>query len=95
VPIKRHKDCSVLWSVKEPIPNLAAPKRRPNVDMVDLFEEMLYQRASCGIRPMLYLSSNIDLECSMLMLLDDTGEVRWTTESQPAAKRTGYHVVTN
>ena len=81
--------------VKETISNLAVTRPRPNVDMVDLFEEMLYQRASCGIRPMLYLSSNTDLECSMLMLLDDRGEIQWTTEPQPAAKRAGYHVVTN
>lgn len=63
--------------------------------MVDLMEEMLFQRAASGIRPMLYVSSYTDLECSMLMLLDDTGEVQWSGTQQPAAKQIGYHMVTN
>jgi hypothetical protein len=81
--------------VKETIANLEAEPSQPRVDMVDLFEEMLYQRASAGIRPMLYVSSNTDLECSMLMLLDDAGEIQWSTGPQPELKRIGYHVVTN
>ena len=64
-------------------------------DMVDIMEEMLFQRAASGIRPVLYLSSYTDLECSMLMLLDDAGEARWATEQAPTAKQTGYHIVTN
>ena len=64
-------------------------------DIVDLVEEMLFQRAACGIRPVLYLSSYIDLECSMLMLLDDAGEARWSAEQTPAEKHVGYHIVTN
>jgi len=65
------------------------------VDTVDLMEEMLFQRAASGIRPVLYLSSYTDLECSMLMLLDDTGEARWSAEQTPAARQVGYHIVTN
>lgn len=64
-------------------------------DTVDLMEEMLFQRAASGIRPVLYLSSYTDLECSMLMLLDDTGEARWSAEQTPAARQTGYHIITN
>jgi len=63
--------------------------------MVDLLEEMLFQRASSGVRPVLYMSSYIDLECSMLMLLDEAGEVRWSIERQPVAKQVGYHIVTS
>jgi len=63
--------------------------------MVDLLEDMLFQRASSGIRPMLYLSSDTDLECSMLMLLDETGEGQWSLEQQPVAKQVGYHIGTN
>ncbi|MFY9556590.1 MAG: hypothetical protein WAV20_01620 [Blastocatellia bacterium] len=63
--------------------------------MIDLLEEMLFQRASTGIRPVLYLSSYTDLECSMLMLLDDAGEVQWSTEQQPVRKQASYHIVTN
>jgi hypothetical protein len=65
------------------------------IDAVDLMEEMLFQRAASGIRPVLYLSSYTDLECSMLMLLDDTGEARWAAEQTPAARQPGYHIITN
>lgn len=58
-------------------------------------EEMLFQRAASGIRPVLYLSSYTDLECSMLMLLDDTGEARWSAEQTRAPRQTGYHIITN
>jgi hypothetical protein len=63
--------------------------------MLELVEEMLFQRASSGIRPVLYVSSYTDLECNMLMLLDGAGEVHWSTEKQPAARQLGYHIVTN
>jgi len=65
------------------------------VDMVDLVEEMLFQRAATGIRPTLYLSSYTDFECSMLMLLDDMGEVQWSTTKQQTQKQVGYHMITN
>lgn len=65
------------------------------VDMVDLVEEMLFQRAATGIRPVLYVSSYTDLECSMLMLLDDMGEVLWSGTKQQGRKQIGYHMVTN
>jgi len=58
-------------------------------------EEMLFQRAASGIRPVLYLSSYTDLECSLLMLLDDTGEARWSAGQTPAARQAGYHIITN
>jgi hypothetical protein len=58
-------------------------------------EEMLFERAASGIRPMLYVSSYTDLECNMLMLLDDTGEARWSAEQAPTSKQAGYHIITN
>ena len=64
-------------------------------DTVDLMEEMLFQRAASGIRPVLYLSSYTDLECSMLMLLDNTGEAGSSAEQTPATRHAGYHVITN
>lgn len=63
--------------------------------IVDLMEEMLFQRAASGIRPVLYLSSYTDLECSILMLLDEAGEARFSAEQAPAAKHAGYHIITN
>jgi hypothetical protein len=65
------------------------------VESVDLVEEMLFQRAASGVRPVLYLSSYTDLECSMLMLLDETGEALWGAEQTPTDRQTGYHVITN
>lgn len=81
--------------VKNNLPNLRTPKVHAGIDMVDLLEDMLFQRAASGIRPMLYLSSHTDLECSMMMLLNETGEGQWSIEQQPTAKEVGYHVVTN
>ena len=81
--------------VKEQLPNPTLTTPCSGVDVVDLVEEMLYQRASSGIRPMLYLSSHTDLECSMMMLLDETGEAQWSIEQRPVDKEIGYHIVTN
>ena len=64
-------------------------------EMIDLMEEMLYQRAASGIRPVLYLSSYTDLECCMLMLLDDSGEARLSVEQLTVERQLGYHTVTN
>lgn len=66
-----------------------------DVDTVDLVEEMLFHRASIGIRPVLYVSSFTDLECSMLVLLEDSNESHWSTTQQPVPKEFGYHIVTN
>lgn len=48
---------------------------RQNKDLVDVFEEMLYERAVRGFRPVLYVSSFTDLECNMVMLLDESSPV--------------------
>jgi hypothetical protein len=82
-------------TVKDTLPNLRAREPYTGVDLVDLVEDMLFQRASSGIRPLLYLSTYTDLECSMMMLLDETGEAQWSIEQQPVAKEVGYHIVTN
>ena len=39
--------------------------------VVDLYEQMLHKRAAKGIRPVLYISSQTDLECSVQMLLNE------------------------
>ena len=43
--------------------------------MLDLYEAMLRTRAVKGIRPVLYVSSQTDLECSVLMLLNEAPEL--------------------
>jgi hypothetical protein len=69
--------------------------KRTDVDYVDLYEQLLYQRASRGIRPVLYVSSFTDLECTMLMLLDDEADSRYMESQQPAARPVGYQLITN
>jgi hypothetical protein len=81
--------------VKNQIIDIADTEQLIGVDMVDLLEEMLFQRASTGIRPVLYVSSYTDLECNMLMLLDDMGDVQWSGTGQKVQKQVGYHMVTN
>ncbi len=66
-----------------------------DVDIVDVYEQMLLQRAVRGIRPVLYVSSYTDLECNMIMLLDETNEGFISGTQQPVKKGAGYHVVTN
>ena len=65
------------------------------IDIVDVYEQMLFQRAAKGIRPTLYVSSFTDLECSMLMLLDEENQQRASGQQRPVAKGVGYHVITN
>ena len=66
-----------------------------DVDIVDIFEQMLSQRASKGIRPVLYVSSYTDLECSLVMLLDESNRHESRETQQPTARDVGYHVVMN
>jgi hypothetical protein len=66
-----------------------------DIDLPSLYEEMLLQRAMMGFRPVLYVSSNTDLECSVLMLLDESGAENDGGSTGSAALRSGYYVVTN
>jgi hypothetical protein len=70
-------------------------ERMTDSRMLDLYEEMLYERAAKGIRPVLYISSQKDLECSVLVLLDEAPEVQLSGRRQPAARGIRYHVRTN
>ena len=81
-----------MMSAKE---EMGIRQMRTDVDIVEIFEQMLFQRAAQGIRPVLYVSSYTDLECSMLMLLDEMSECRTSGSQQPLARKIGYHVNTN
>ena len=70
-------------------------QEKRDVDLVGVFEEMLLQRAMRGIRPVLYVSSNTDLECSMLMLLDEASADDCDALERGIARRPGYYVMTN
>jgi hypothetical protein len=58
-------------------------------NMVDLYEEMLYARASKGIRPVLYVSSDKDFERSVLKLLDEPREARMWQQHRHVVPRSG------
>jgi hypothetical protein len=60
-------------------------------DMVDLYEQMLSERAAKGVRPVLYISSCTDLECSILVLLNDAEAGRFGVPSPTPFRRFGYH----
>ena len=62
-------------------------------DVVALYEEMLYERAAKGIRPVLYVSRSKDLECSVLMLLDEAPETRLPVRQRPVAPGLGQHLI--
>ena len=69
-------------------------ERMTDSGMVDLYEEMLYERAAKGIRPVLYVSSTKDLECSVLMLLNEAPEVKLAGRQPPAGIRFRQHART-
>ena len=60
-------------------------------EMVDLYEDMLSARAAKGIRPVLYISSCRDLECSLLVLLGEAEGSPFGVTSPTPLKRLGYH----
>jgi hypothetical protein len=70
-------------------------KQQSEADMVDVLEEMLCQRAMNGFRPVLYVSSFTDLECNMLMLLDETADWPDAPESNQPQSGVGYHITMN
>jgi hypothetical protein len=61
-------------------------------DVVELYEELLYERAAKGLRPVLYVSSPKDLECSVLMLLNKPPEVQLAGRQRVTATGLGQHV---
>ena len=40
------------------------------LDIVDLYEELLFKRAEMGYRPVIYISSECDLECSLIGMFE-------------------------
>ena len=64
-------------------------------DVIEVYEEMLYQRAVHGIRPVLYVSSFTDFECSRLMLLDRPSENSSSGPQRPMTERDHYDIRAN
>lgn len=63
--------------------------------IADLYEEMLYTRAEKGIRPVLYVSSHKDLECCVLMLLEEAPETKLGVRLQATATGFTQRITTN
>jgi hypothetical protein len=68
--------------------------RMSDSGMLDLYDEMLYARVAKGIRPVLYISSPKDLECSILILLNRPPEGLLASRQQPASRGLGHQVRT-
>ena len=67
----------------------------PEVDLIDVFEEMLSQRAMKGHRPFLFVSSFKDLECNLVMLLDESSDLAGSDQPRATSQWAGYHVIMN
>jgi hypothetical protein len=63
--------------------------------LVDLYDDMLYERAAKGIRPVLYVSSARDLQCSVLVLLEKTAEETFESPQHLVATGVRHTVVTH
>ena len=72
-----------------------AKEKNPDVDIIDIFEEMLSQRAMKGHRPFLFVSSFIDLECNLVMLLDESSDITSNDLPRTSSEWAGYHVMMN
>ena len=63
-----------------------AAQRRSRFDIVDLYEEMLSRRADFGFRPVLYVSSEVDLECNLIGLYENEVAEEASGEAIPVAE---------
>ena len=61
-----------------------APRSR--FDIVDLYEEMLGRRAELGYRPVLYVSTEVDLESNLIGLYEQEVAEKAAGEAIPAAR---------
>ena len=60
--------------------------RSTKFDIVDLYEEMLGRRAELGFRPVLYMASELDLECNLIGLYEQESAEEATGEAIPTAR---------
>jgi hypothetical protein len=74
-----------LIEVKTDESDAADASRQNRIDIVDLFEEMLTRRAELGFRPVLFVSTEVDLECNLIGLYEREVAEEATRESIPTA----------
>ena len=62
-----EKDNGKLKAASE---NASQPERKKTFDIVDLYEELLSKRAEMGYRPVIFVSSERDLECNLIGMFE-------------------------
>jgi len=72
-----------------------AKETDPEIDIIEIFEEMLSQRAMKGHRPFLFVSSFTDLECNLIMLLGDSSDLSRNELPRTNSQWAGYHLLMN
>lgn len=58
-------------------------EKRQRFDVVDLFEELLGRRAELGHRPVLFVSSERDLECTLIGMFEGLSSESSNGEAVP------------
>ena len=64
--------------------NRESQERKSRVDIVDLYEELLTRRAEMGYRPVIYVSSERDLECNLIGMFESEVSTDVTGEAVPS-----------
>ena len=64
--------------------NRGSQERKSRVDIVDLYEELLTKRAEMGYRPVIYVSSERDLECNLIGMFEAEVSTDVTGEAVPS-----------
>jgi hypothetical protein len=57
-------------TLKSTIDQSGQRERKQRFDVVDLYEELLSKRAELGHRPIIYVSSERDLECTLIGMFE-------------------------
>lgn len=57
-------------NIKTGAENAGQRERKQRLDIVDLYEELLAKRAEMGHRPIIYVASERDLECTLIGMFE-------------------------
>jgi hypothetical protein len=72
-------------SIKANAENAGGREKKQRFDIVDLYEELLSKRAEMGHRPIIYVSSERDLECNLIGMFETEISESATGEAVPHA----------
>jgi hypothetical protein len=65
--------------------NASQRERKQRFDIVDLYEELLSKRAEMGFRPVIFISSERDLECNLIGMFEREVSEEASGEAVPHA----------